>query len=249
MSDAPIPWRVAVDMLAALSACGPQKPPADIVGEDLFTWAQNRFDAEEYAAARNGFQAFLLSQPLSALTDSAQFMMAESQLRFGDALPAAEEFARLATGRPNSPWADDAQLGVCRAYMAASPKISLSQEYAKRAIVECQRLTQFFPGSDLREAAQALLAKARGKLAAKSLEIGKYYFSRRFYGSANVYFEKAVSQQPGPDILPELLELMYRSYGKIGFDTEAQAVRDRLLKEFPDTPEAAHVRGDGGGAG
>jgi len=248
MSDAPFARLAGLLVLAVLAACGPKRTPQEIAGPDLFAWAQERFDQEDYASARNGFQAFLLREPLSALTDSAQFMSAESQLRFGDEVPAAEEFARLATGRPNSPWADDAQLGVCCAYIAAAPKISLSQEYAERAIVECERLGQFFPASELRETAQHLVAQARSKLAEKSLTVGEYYFKRRFYGSANVYFEKAISQHPGPDILPQLLELMFRSYGKIGFDTEARAMRDRLIDEFPDSKEAERVRDDGGDA-
>jgi len=248
MSDAPVARIAGVLLLLVLPACGPQRPPEGIAGPDLFAWAQERFDEGDYRSARNGFQAFLLTEPLSSLTDSAQFMGAESQLRFGDDLPAAEEFARLATGRPNSPWADDAQLGVCRAYMAAAPKISLSQEYAERAIVECERVGQFFPASDLREAAQKMVAAAQSKLAEKSLTVGEYYFKRRFYGSANVYFEKAISEHPGPDILPQLLEFMVRSYGKIGFDTEARAMRDRLLEEFPDSKEAARVRDSGGDA-
>lgn len=229
-------------------ACSPPSPPDDMSGDDLFAWAQNHFDQEAYAAATNGFQRFLLRDPLSPMTDSAQFMLAESQLRNGREVEAGDEFSRLSIGRPNSPLADDAQLGVCRAYLAASPRVSLSQEYTQRAITECQRLLQFFPTSDLRDEAEALLARARGKLAEKSYSVGKYYFDRKFYEAANVYFEKAVSEQPTQELLPRLLEAMYESYSEIGFATEARSVRDRLYSEFPDSPEAEEVRRrDGGG--
>lgn len=234
----------AVVVLATLVAagCGTPNPPDDLRGDDLFAWAQNYFDDEAYAAARNGFQRFLVRDPLSPMTDSAQYMLAEAQLRFGQEIEAADEFARLSIGRPNSPLADDAQLGVCRAYLAAAPRVSLSQEYTQRAITECERLLQFFPASDLRADAEALLVQARGKLAEKSYSVGKYYYDRKFYEAANVYFEKAISEQPTDELLPVLLAAMFNSYTRIGFDTEARTVRDRLFEEFPDSSEAAEIR-------
>jgi len=234
----------AVALCTALAACGASNPPDDISGTDLFAWAQDRFDNEDWGSARNGFQNFMLRDPLSALTDSAQYMLAESMLRFGQELEAADEFSRLAIGRPNSTLADDAQFGVCRAYLEASPRATLSQEYTVRAISECERLLQFFPGTELRTQAEELLATGRNKLAEQSYAIGKYYYDRRFYESANVYLEKAVSERPGPELMPRVLATMYQSYRRIGFDTEARVVRDRLLAEFPDSEEAARVRDD-----
>lgn len=235
-----------VALVAVLSACAAPKPPEDMQSPDLFEWSHEHFDAENYAAARNGFQRFLLADPLSPLTDSASFMLAESQLRFGMEIEAADEFSRLAIGRPNSPLADDAQYGVCRAYFAASPRVTLSQEYTNRAIIECERLLQFFPASTLRPEAEALIAQARGKLAEKSFVLGQYYFDRKFYESANVYFEKALSEQPSPELLPRLLEMMWDSYTRVGFATEARLVRDRLYAEFPDSEEAERVRREDG---
>lgn len=233
-------------LLIVVAGCSTAKPPDVITSPDLFEWSQTHFDEEDYAAARNGFQRFMLSDPLSPMTDSAAYMLAESQLRFGQELEAADEFSRLAIGRPNSDLADDAQLGVCRAYLAASPKVTLSQEHTNRAIVECGRLLQFFPASDLRPQAEALMAEARAKLAEKSYVLGKYYFDRKFYESANVYFEKAMSESPGPELMPRLLEKMWDSYTHVGFDTEARVVRDRLYEEFPDSEEAERVRQEDG---
>ncbi len=238
---------LALAVAAVAAACGGGGPPGGLQPPDLFAWSQEKFDAEEYRAASQGYLAFLIRDPLSPLVDSAQYMAAEAQLRAGRELEAAQEFNRLATGRPNSPWADDAQLGSCRAYFSASPKISLSQEFTRRAIEECTRLVQFFPTSELRLEADRLIAEARAKLAVKAYEVGKYYFDRRFYESANVYFEKALSEGPSPELLPELLERLYRSYRRVGFDTEARTIRGRLLEEFPESDEARRLARDGEG--
>lgn len=236
-----------VGALLVLAACGSNGPPAELSPPDLFAWSQTNFDEEDYGSASSGFQAFILRDPLSPLTDSAQYMLAESQLRDGKALEAAEEFSRLATGRPNSPWADDAQYGACRAYHEASPKVSLSQEFTRRAIEECQRLLQFFPASDLQDEARGQLEAAHAKLAEKSFSIGEYYFRNEFYESARLYYEKALSEQPSPELMPELLGQLYESYTNMGFDNEARSVRERLLTEFPDSEEARRVEEDGDG--
>ncbi|MDX1577275.1 MAG: outer membrane protein assembly factor BamD [Gemmatimonadota bacterium] len=236
--------------IALAAGCSSSGPPGDLAPPDLFAWAQEKFDAEDYRDASDGFLAFLIRDPLSPLVDSAQYLAAEAQLRAGRELEAVEEFDRLATGRPGSPWADDAQLGVCRAYMEASPKVSLSQEFTRRAIEECERLIQFFPTSDLTEEARRLVAEARAKLARKSFEIGKYYEDRRdLLESALVYYEKAVSEGPPAAIFPELLARMVRSYREIGFDTEAETTLGRLLSEFPESEEARELAEDGGSDG
>lgn len=240
-------FAVALGLAVALAGCGSNAPPENLAPPDLFQWAEEQFAAAQYDAAASGFEAFLIRDPLNPLTDSAQYMLAEARLRDGDELEAAEAFSRLATGRPNSPLADDAQFGACRAYLEASPRVSLSQEFTERAIEECRRLLQFFPGTPLREAAERQLEEARGKLAAKSFMIGEHYFDDDFYESARIYFEKSLSEGPPPELVPELLEKLYRSYTRLGFDTEARRVRERLLSEFPESEEAERVAEDDGG--
>ena len=240
------PRRALRGVLAAtvlvLGGCSSSGPPGDLEPPDLFQWAQNRFDAEEYRSAAQGFLAFMLRDPLNPLVDSAQYLAAEGQLRAGNELDAVEEFRRMATNRPNSPLADEAQLGLCRAYLAASPRVTLSQEFTRRALEECERLLQFFPTTPLREQAESLMATARAKLSEKSYEIGKYYQDRlRLAESAIVYFEKSLAEAPTGQFLPDLLLRLYRSYREVGFETEAGTVRERLLSEFPDSEEAREL--------
>ncbi len=231
--------RVLAAAVFILGGCSSSGPPGDLEPPDLFQWAQDRFDAEEYRRAADGFLAFMIRDPLNPLVDSAQYLAAEGQLRGGNELGAVEEFRRMATNRPNSPLADDAQLGLCRAYLAASPRVTLSQEFTRRAIDECERLLQFFPTTPHRELAENLMADARAKLAEQSYEIGKYYQDRmRLPESAIVYFEKSLAEEPTAAFLPDLLLRLYRSYDLVGYETEAGAVRDRLLSEHPDSEQA-----------
>ena len=234
----------------SVGACAGSGPPGDLEPPDLFQWAHDRFDAGEYRRAAEGFLAYVLRDPLNPLVDSAQFLAAEGHLRAGDELDAVEEFRRMATSRPDSPLADDAQLGLCRAYLAASPRVSLSQEFTRRAIEECERLIQFFPTTPFREDAERLVADARAKLALKNYEIGRYYQdSRRLPQSAIVYFEIALAEEPSADVLPDLLWRLYQVYRRVGYETEAASIRERLLAEFPDSEEARNVVAEGGPPG
>ena len=239
-------WTACAAQAGVLS-CVASGPPAELSSPDRFQWAQEKFESGDFGAAVLGFQDFVIRDPLSPLVDSAQYMMAESYLRGGRELDAAEEFSRLATTRPNSPWADDAQLGACRSYWEASPKIALSQEFTDRSIEECQRLVSFFPTSPLRAEAERRIAQARGKKAEKSFDIGRYYYRLKLYGSANVYLEKALADSPSADLMPELLSMMYRSYTAVGFAAEAEAARERLLREFSDSEEARELAEEGDG--
>jgi len=245
-----VPGRLSCAALALLPwamGCSSSGPPRGLEPPDLFAWSQGKFDGEEYNKASAGFLAYLIRDPLSPLFDSAQYMAAEAQLRAGHELEAIEEFKRLATGRPNSPWADDAQYGACRGYLSAAPKLSLSQEFTRLSLEECQRLIQFFPTSQLRADAEARLTEAQARLAEKSYEIGRYYQdNRKLFESAIVYYEKALAEGPSQETLPDLLKRLHKSYSEVGFDTEAQSILDRLLSEFPDSPEAASLR-DGRG--
>ncbi len=220
-------------------ACGPPKPPADIGPVQRFEWAHARFEEGRHEAAIRAFRNFLVQDPLNPLVDSAQYLIGEAFLRSDRELQAITEFEQLTRMRPNSPQADDAQFGLCRAHWELSPGLPKEQEHTRLAIDECTRLIQFFSDSPSTEEARRILQEARTKLAAKNFRIAKHYLDDELYQSANIYLEMALQQAPEEaPIIPEILTRLYRSYSRIGFETEAQAIRQRLLREWPESPEA-----------
>lgn len=227
--------------LAVLVGCSTKLPPEGTPPEARFRWAADKYDTGSYGDAAKGFLDFLTRDPLSPKADSALYLMAQSYLHDGDPLRAATEFTRFAQTRPNSELADDAQLGACQSYWELSPSLPRDQEYTAQAIDECTRMLQFFPDSPRREEALALLGDARAKMAAKLHRVGKYYFDQGFYESANIYFESALDDYPDAAIIPDVLALLYASYKKLGFDAEAEVMRDRLLTRYPETDAARRV--------
>lgn len=223
-------------------ACGVALPPPEATPTERFEWARERFEQGQYSDAVRGFRDLLFREPLHPTTDSARYLLAEAYLRTDQHLLAANEFRMLATSRPNSPVADDAQLGMCRAYWELSPSVPRDQEYTERAIDACTRLLEFFPRSTLDAEAQALIEEARQKLAAKRADVGTWYYERKFYESAIIYFESTVREYPEAPVIPEVLALLHDSYSQVGFMAEAEAVRETLLERFPESPQASAIR-------
>jgi len=95
-------------------------------------------------------------------------------------------------------------------------------------------------------AARDLVAQARQKMAAKELRVGKYYFDKTFYESAIIYFENILQTYPEADVVPATLLVLHHSYSRVGFQAEADLVRQRLLELYPDSPQAEElVEADG----
>lgn len=235
--------------LAGASACTPTLPPPDASPRERFDWSRQRFDDEKYEAAIRGLRDHLFRDPLDSTADSARLLLAESYLESDQELLAANEFRQLANTRQNSPLADDAQFGTCRAYWRLSPDIPRDQDFTEKTIDECTRLVEFYPRSPLVPEAQALIAQAREKMAAKTLRIGTYYFDRGFYEASIIYFETLVRDYPDTPVIPEGLDLLQQAYEVRGFRREAEAVRQRLIQSFPDSPQARALAGSGGGEG
>lgn len=241
---------LVVALLSGLAAaCSAASPPRQLSPEGKYDWARKRYAAEDYGAAAKGLKAFLLASPLDPRADSAQYLLGEAYYHDGDYRQAADAFDRLGTNRPTSELADDALLGVCRSYWRLSPELALDQDFTRESESACGRLLQYYPDSPLSDSAEALQDSARDKLAAKAFKVGEWYYDQGVYESANVYFQLILDKYPKAPIVPDVLASLYHSYRKIGFDSEAHDVRQRLLTEYADSRAARKLKDDTGGQG
>ena len=123
----------ALLVVSSSVGCSVALPPSEATPTERFDWSRDRYVEAKYADAIRGFRDLLFREPLHATSDSARFMLAEAYLLTGQNLLGANEFRMLAMNRPNSPIADDAQLGMCRAYWGLAPSIERDQEYTRPA--------------------------------------------------------------------------------------------------------------------
>lgn len=225
-------------------ACASRGPGLDRMNEEtLFQYGMQQLQEREWSDAITAFERFTQTYPNHPRAAEARYRLAEAFMGRREYVTAAMEFNRLATEFPAGPWADDARFGVCQAYFELSPSPPRDQEYTATAVDHCRSLVTYYPDSDFLPRAREMLDELVDKLAQKEYDNAEYYFRRRAYHSANIYYQWVVDNFTATEWAPRALLRLHESYTRLGYEQEAQAARERLLREFPASPEARQVNG------
>jgi outer membrane protein assembly factor BamD len=215
------------------SACATTAAPTKVDAETLWQQGMEKLKAEKWGEASRIFQRFTLEFPTDARYQEARYHMAEAHYGAEEYITSATEFSRLAADFPGGPFGDDAQYMVCESYHQLSPDVELDQEYTQAAIDHCRVLLAYFPNSEYAPKATAILKEMTEKLAHKMYGTGDYYFRRKAYDSAIMYYELVVSTYPTTTYAPKALKRMIDAYQILGYETEEAATRARLLRDYP----------------
>jgi outer membrane protein assembly factor BamD len=229
---------LAVLTLAA-AGCSSSIDLQNLNAEEMFARGQRELDEGNWNAATVIFERFSFEHPTHPLVERARFSLGEAYFGKEEYLTASTEFLRLVQDYPTGELADDARFMVCRAYEELSPEIPLDQEYTRGAVDHCAALAEFYPGSEFADSARATRDRLLDKLARKDLYSADFYFKAKAYDSAIVYLEGLLEAYPRSSAAPTALLRLVQIYETLGYDDELDEVRARLLREFPDTPEAA----------
>jgi outer membrane protein assembly factor BamD len=228
-----------------LIVAGCASGPGTLTGLDADTLYQRGVQAAENRKWDNAIAAFeqlMFQFPTHPLTQDARYRLGDVYYQKKEYITAATEFARLADDYPTGQYADDARFRVCETYARQSPRAPLDQEFTRSAIGHCRFLIGTFPQSEHVPRAEAIIKEMRNKLADKELRAGDVYMKMQAWDSAILTLTDMLEQYPDANVVPRALLQLYRAYGRIGYREEAQATRERLLKDFPDSPEARQVR-------
>lgn len=229
--------------VAVAAACASGGPGFNELGANaLFDRAVTEYRDEEWEAAIRTFEHLTLTFPGHARVQEARYLLADSYFSNDEYITAASEFARLADDYPTGEFADDARFKTCVSYFELSPVVQRDQEYTRVAIDHCRSLIGYFPNSEHVTRAQEIVDELTAKLAEKLLSVGEFYYAREAWDSAIVYYQDVVAQYPFAEVAPRALLRLVQTYETIGYADEAQTARERLLSEYPDSPEAEEVR-------
>ena len=235
---------VLITVLAAMAgACASgnlnlaQLPP-----DQLFERAHGLLREGKWTDAIAAFEQFTLQYATHPRVAEARFRLAEAYFGKKEFITAGNEFARLASDYPAGPWADDARFRVCESYYRLSPKTQLDQQYTKSAFDHCQSLVAYFPQSEFVPRAQEMMTELRQKLAEKEYQAGEFYFKRNAYDSAIIYYETTSRDFPDTPQSPRALSRLVEIYKILGYKEEEDAARQRLLKDYPESPEARAIQ-------
>jgi outer membrane protein assembly factor BamD len=226
-----------------LGACASGGPQLNQLEPDaLYQLAQRKLEQRSWGEAIRALDQFTARFPGDARTEEARFQLGRAYFEKKDYVTAAGELVRLASDYPSGRFADNARFTTCEAYYRLSPKPQLDQEYTRAAIEHCDALIVNFPQSEYTPKAEQLIGDLREKLAAKVFLSGEYYYKRKALDSSIIYYEGVLRDYPATSYAPKSLLRLVQIYQRLNYEEEMAAARDRLLHEYPDSPEAKQAQ-------
>jgi outer membrane protein assembly factor BamD len=233
--------RAALALLAAaaLGGCALFRTPPPLTVETAYAQGMEAYQAGRWRRAAELLGQFVTASGADPRLKGALMALARSHLETREYVTAASEFLRVATEYPSDPEAREARYGLCQAYHELAPRPQLDPEYTTAAITYCESYASIYPGTP--EAQQALqwVTELRGRLAEKQYQNGFFYFRRGLYDAAVVYFNDVLSIYPDTPAASASLARLVEAYGRMGYREEEAAARQRLLRDYPQSAEAA----------
>jgi outer membrane protein assembly factor BamD len=232
--------RGALALLSAalLGGCAIFRSPPPLTPDSAYQQGMEAHEAGRHRRAAELLQQFVTVAGPDARLKPALMALARSRMEMREYVTAAADYLRVATQFPGDPEAQDARFGLCEAYYQMAPRPQLDQEYTGAAITYCDSYAQYFPASPRTATATGYVAELRGRLAEKSYLNGFYYFRRGMFDASVVYFDRVVEQFPETGHAPAALARLVEAYRRMGYREEEAATRARLLREYPQSPEA-----------
>jgi outer membrane protein assembly factor BamD len=233
--------RAVLALLAAasLGGCALFRTPPPLTVESAYAQGMEAFQAGRHRRAAELLAQFVSAAGADPRLKGALMALGRSHLETREYVTAAADFLRVATEFPSDPEAREARFGLCEAYHELAPRPQLDPEYTTAAITYCESYASIYTGTP--EAQQALqwVTEMRGRLAEKQYQNGFFYFRRGLYDAAVVYFNDVLSVFPDTPSAPAALLRLVEAYGRMGYREEEAAARQRLLRDYPQSAEAA----------
>ena len=226
-------------LTAIASACASTSRYEGMDAEQIYRLAQQEFEDGDYKDAAESFDRLLLSFPDFEQIAEAAYMYAESEFLSERYISSASEYTRFIDRYPAHPRVPEAALGICLSNEALSPIPQRDQQFTEQALLICSNVAADYRGTEFGEEAGRIATEMRDKLAQKVFDNGHYYLRRGLDFSAVIYFEEVLEDYPATEFAPKALVGIMDAYTSIGYADEVEAARQRLVSEYPDSPEAA----------
>ena len=190
---------------------------------------------EEYTDAAHLFDEVERQHPYSIWATRAQLMSAYADyegLRYDDAIDALTRFIEL---HPGNPHVDYAYYMRALCYYEQIADVRRDQKASQQAYDGFNEIMRRFPSSPYARDAAFKLDLTLDHLAAKDMEVGRWYQSQGNMIAAINRFKDVVARFQGTSHVPEALERITECYLTLGLRDEAQKAAAVLGYNYPDT--------------
>ncbi len=151
---------------------------------------------------------------------------------YEDTISSGRRFVQLYPADKDAAYA---QYLVGMSYFNQMPDISRDQERSQRALLAMDELINKWPQSEYVPDARQRVAVARDQLAAKEMDVGRYYLEQRNYTGAVNRFREVLTRYQTTRHTEEALLRITEAYMSLGIVPEAQTAAAVLGHNFPDS--------------
>jgi len=233
--------RASAALIAALflPACAVFRKEQPLTPEMAYVRGMQAYQARRYARAAELVKRWVDANAAGdPRMPQALLALGTSHIRTGENLTASSELLRLVTEYPQAEEQQPARYRLCEAYHNLSPRAQLDQQYTETAGTYCASYAEYYGSTPQADTARRWVVEMREKLAEKAYLNGMFYLRRNATDAAMIYFNDAVRDFADTKWAPAALARVVEAYTRIGYREEAEEARQRLLRDFPQSPEA-----------
>ena len=202
---------------------------------ELYNSGLEKLKAGSYKAAAKSFAEVERQHPYSKWATKALLMQAFTNYQrnaYDDAINAADRFISLHPGHKDTAYAY--YLKAISQYEQISD-VRRDQSRTEKALEALEEVGKRFPQSPYAADAAKKATLARDHLAAKEMEVGRYYLNKGAYLAGINRFKKVVTDYQTTSQVPEALYRLTEGYMALGVVSEAQTAAAVLGQNFPNS--------------
>jgi outer membrane protein assembly factor BamD len=220
------------DMFGDKDAVLPDLPADRLYNEGVFLMNEKK----DYRESAKKFEEVDRQHPYSEWARKSLIMSAFAYYSAGAYDESVNAAKRYITLHPGSADAAYAQYLIGASYFDQIPDVTRDQTRTERAIAALEEVTRKFPNSEYADSARRKIEVGRDQLAAKEMNVGRWYMEKLDYTGAINRFKVVVTQYQRTRHVEEALERLTECYMKLGITKEAQTAAAVLGHNFPDSP-------------
>lgn len=206
--------------------------------EALFQAAVGEYQREKWDHAVMAFEKLTFDLPArDSLLPLAHWYLAKSHAGRKEHLLSAQAYNRMAESFATDSLADDAMFEAAREYQKMWRRPTLDAQYGELALSAYQSLLGLYPDTDKKDRATAEMDRLQEWFADKDYQSGMYYFRRKAFDSAIIYFKDVVKNYSQTAKSREALLRLAASYDAIRYREDKQEVCATLYSKYPTDAE------------
>jgi len=212
-----------------------EAPQEEKSAAQLYAEADAALDEADWKDAAAKFEEVDKNYPYSSEARRSIVMSAYANWKQGEQQKAVGAARRYLTLHPGTDEAPLAQHIIASAYFERMNGPQRDQSDTEKAVAELEVLVRRYPDSRYAPTARKRLKIARDLLAAKEMNVGRYYLRQGNYVAAISRFRTVVEKYQQTAHVKEALSRLTEAYMALGIKSEAQTAAAVLGHNYPES--------------